>query len=204
VSSHGKQQVWLSKSQPWVFYAMLRGLSPAKNWKDRHRRTKDRWQKKSMIKKPGKENFFLNGRKIALGWPTTKTSNWCSATGAEIMKLTACLSKEQISSNLMLSNSTKVVSHTSIINLGTSQIYFSRWSKPWKKLSWYGGLVKIPLAHVPLACKLKSLLWRLHLAQVAQLTWTSIVVKCCQFHHVLIITNNEVYQDVKISHNVRS
>jgi hypothetical protein len=35
------------------------------------------------------------------------------------MKLTACLSKEQISSNLMLSNGTKVVSHISIINLGT-------------------------------------------------------------------------------------
>jgi hypothetical protein len=27
-----------------------------------------------------------------------------------------------------------------------------------KKLSWYGGLVKIPLAQVPLAGKLKSLL----------------------------------------------
>jgi hypothetical protein len=53
VSSHGKQQVWLSKSQPSTFYTMSRGLSPAKNWKDRHRRTKDRWQKKSMIKNPG-------------------------------------------------------------------------------------------------------------------------------------------------------
>jgi hypothetical protein len=31
--------------------------------------------KKSMIKNPGKENFFLNGRKIVLGWTTTKTSN---------------------------------------------------------------------------------------------------------------------------------
>ena len=33
--------------------------------------------KKSMIKNPGKENFFLNGRKIVLDWPTstTKTSN---------------------------------------------------------------------------------------------------------------------------------
>jgi hypothetical protein len=56
--------------------------------------------KKSMIKNPGKENFFLNGRKIVLGWPTRNTSNWCSATGSEIMK-------KQISSNLMLSNSTK-------------------------------------------------------------------------------------------------
>ena len=119
MSSHGKQQVWLSKSQTWAFYDMLKGLSSAKNWKDRHRRTKDRWQKKSMIKNPGKENFFLNGRKIILGWPTTKTNNWCSATCAEIMKSTARLSKEQISSNLMLSNSTKIVSHTSIINLGT-------------------------------------------------------------------------------------
>jgi hypothetical protein len=126
--------------------------------------------KKSMIKNPGKENFFLNGRKIVLGWPTRNTSNWCSATGSEIMKSTECLSKKQISSNseettlrvtcewsyvtavftinfltyqpgglvpmeflqvppgikkqissnLMLSNSTKVVSHTSIINLGTT------------------------------------------------------------------------------------
>jgi hypothetical protein len=25
--------------------------------------------KKSMIKNAGKENFFLNGRKIVLGWP---------------------------------------------------------------------------------------------------------------------------------------
>ena len=31
--------------------------------------------KKSMIKNPGKENFFLNGRKIVLGWPTRNTSN---------------------------------------------------------------------------------------------------------------------------------
>ena len=76
--------------------------------------------KKSMIKNSGKENFFINGRKIILGWPTRNTSNLCSATGAEIMKLTACLSKEQISSNLMLSNSTKVVSYTNIINLGTT------------------------------------------------------------------------------------
>jgi hypothetical protein len=35
----------------------------------------DRWQRKSMIKNPGKENFFLNGRKIVLGWPMTKTNN---------------------------------------------------------------------------------------------------------------------------------
>jgi hypothetical protein len=48
--------------------------------------------KKSMIKNPGKENFFLNGRKIVLGWPTRNTSNWCSATGSEIMKSTECLS----------------------------------------------------------------------------------------------------------------
>jgi hypothetical protein len=27
------------------------------------------------LKNPGKENFFLNGRKIVLGWTTTKTSN---------------------------------------------------------------------------------------------------------------------------------
>jgi hypothetical protein len=32
-------------------------------------------KKKSMIKNPGKENFFLNGRKIVLGWPTRNTSN---------------------------------------------------------------------------------------------------------------------------------
>ena len=32
----------------------------------------------------------------------TKTSNWCSATGAEIMKSTACLLKEQINSKLSL------------------------------------------------------------------------------------------------------
>jgi hypothetical protein len=36
---------------------------------------KDRWQKKSMKKNPGKENFFLNGRKIVLGWPTRNTRN---------------------------------------------------------------------------------------------------------------------------------
>ena len=42
------------------------------------------------------------------------------------------------------------------------QIYFSRWSKPCEKLSWYGGLVKIPLAQVPLAGNIKSLSWRLH------------------------------------------
>ena len=128
MSSHGKQQVWLSKSQPWAFYDMSRGLSPAKNLKDRHRRTKDRWQKKSMIKNPGKENFFLNGRKIVLGWPTRNTSNWCSATGAEIIKSTECLSKEQISSNLMVSNSTKVVSHNSIINLGTTVHLKPNWT----------------------------------------------------------------------------
>jgi hypothetical protein len=29
--------------------------------------------KKNMIKNPGKENFFLNGRKIVLGWPTRNT-----------------------------------------------------------------------------------------------------------------------------------
>jgi hypothetical protein len=78
VSSHGKQQVWLSKSQPWAFYAMLRGLSPTKKLK--RRASADESQ---------------------------------VATSAEIMKSTACLLKEQINS----------------------------------KLPWYGGLVKIPLAH---------------------------------------------------------
>ena len=200
MSSHGKQQVWLSKSQPWAFYDMSRGLSPAKNLKDRHRRTKDRWQKKSMIKNPGKENFFLNGRKIVLGWPTRNTSNWCSATGAEIIKSTECLSKEQISSNLMLSNSTKVVSHTSIINLGTTYIsnpsepiYFSRWSKPWTKLSWYGGLVnfrgglvKIPLAQVPLAGKLKSLMWRLIMCCIKQTPGSQTLYHVYQYHFLLL------------------
>ena len=146
-------------------------LRYVKNWKDWHRQTKDRWQKKSMIKNPGKENFFLNGRKIVLGWPTRNTRNWCSATGAEIIKSTACLSKEQISSNLMLSNSTKVVSHTSIINLGTT-VHLKLISVVDLNLGQNcldmgglvnsrGGLVKIPLEQVPLAGKLKSLLWRL-------------------------------------------
>jgi hypothetical protein len=52
--------------------------------------------KKCMIKNPGKENFFLNGQKIVLGWSTRNTSNQCSATGAEIIKSTECLSKEPV------------------------------------------------------------------------------------------------------------
>ena len=102
------------------FLRYVEGSIPSKKLKRPASADERQVAKKGMIKNPGKENFFLNGQKIVLGWPTRNTSNRCSATGAEIIKSTECLSKEQISSNLMLSNSTKVVSHTSIINLGTT------------------------------------------------------------------------------------
>ena len=161
---------------------MCRGSIPSKKLKRPASADKRQVAKKRMIKNPGKENFFLNGQKIVLGWPMRNTSNWCSATGAEIMKSTECLSKKQISSNLMLSNNTNAVkqhesskphqyyqsryNHTSQtqlnlfisvvdLNLGQNCLDMGGTCK------FQGGLVKIPLEQVPLAGKLKSLLWRL-------------------------------------------
>jgi hypothetical protein len=69
MASHGKQQVWLSKSQPWAFYDVSRGLSPAKNWKDWHRQTKDRCQKKvvpNKFHKPLASDLWLNSQTDSL------------------------------------------------------------------------------------------------------------------------------------------
>ena len=75
MASHGKQQVWLSKSQPISFLRYVEGSIPSKKFKRPASADERQVAKKSMIKNPGKENFFLNGRKIVLGWPARNTTN---------------------------------------------------------------------------------------------------------------------------------